>query len=166
MILIHSICQEATKADEDETNDLNLNASLGVHPLETSDDESGKRLDDSNLHADNSLCEGIGDDVNGIYQGGGGGGGGGRERMVTNSTPKNRVPLRGDGFQRQCGSPLLRPNAQSVFASPSMMNRSFPRPTQSVSPEFPFQPKRDSSPEDSIFSKISYVVVVAVVSVS
>ena len=112
--------------------------------METSDDELRTRLD-GNIQDDDSLRQGA-EDVNGNLRSRGG-------QLVQNSTPKNRfLPRANDDIPRPGGSPLLLPNRQSMFSSPSAMNRSFPRPTQSISPEFPLEPKRDTSPEDSTFS--------------
>ena len=137
-----------TNAAGDESGEDNLDSSLDVHPLETSDDDLSRRPEGDLKLGTTRMPQGGGENYN-------------------TSTPKGPCP------PASRGRPDLPPPPQPHFPSPSRppaslqdphpspppttglsspstpsMNRSFPRPTQSVSPEFPLESPRESEPED------------------
>ena len=155
---------------------MNLDASLGVHPLETSDDDLGRRSEDD-FGPDNhalkaNFSPGLGGRIGGGVTATTKRPGVAPSSIATTSTPKGHYPpASGVGLKSSTSFPPL---PQPDFSSPSRpplsspstgavnrdaaktatkvttptMNRSFPRPTQSVSPEFPPLSPRPSSPED------------------
>ena len=144
---------DGENGDGDE--DAGLDSSLGVYPLETSGDlELGSRLERD--HLENGASPRVMPRTLGRWNA--------HDGATLSSAAATSTPRALTGGVRPSLS-SLPPLPQPDFSSPSRplpstdalesavltptMNRSFPRPTQSVSPEFPPESPRPSSPEDN-----------------